>query len=99
MDKIFFWRSEKTPKTDAAEMQRLFENEMFRKFPLYSEFEYMGVTCMVVSHQRFSTGVFVRGNHHGGTDAAIHCNYVCKNGLIHRASFDLSGLNNLGANE
>jgi hypothetical protein len=72
--------------------QRALEEKIFNAYPLFSEFEYMGVTCRVTYHQHYIRGIRDPRFHLPGRSSKVYCTYVDKKGEIHDVSFRLEEL-------
>jgi len=73
--------------------QRQLEEKIFSAFPLGGDFDYMGVTCKVTQHRRYSRAHINTGfPSWPGHDAQVRCDYIDKIGVVHSITFDLNEL-------
>ena len=95
-----FWNKKKEikkPIVDKIKEEIQKDEELvFECFPLFSDFEYMGVKLKVVKHQYFSRGLCMyMGPYTPDTLTQISCDYVDLNGVIRYISFRLDEMKNL----
>ena len=71
------------------------EKLVFDYFPLFSDFEYMGVKLKVVKHQHFIRGLQNSMIDIPDTRSLISCDYVDLNGVIRHVAFRLDEMKSL----
>ena len=86
-----FKKPEVEPEVDTfLERQKELERQIFNKYPLGLELEYMGVKIRITEHTSYQKGFITELFSRPTIPPGIKCDYVDLNGKIERVSFTCS---------